>query len=417
MASTTLNQVVVTFSEALADSAATPAFYALNGASVTGAQLLSNKRDVILTTTALTAGQAYTLSVSGVRDRCINANLIVPGSTVSFAAPSVALPPVLAGVAEASQHQLIYQLAIPDAAHFVPGGAPYSVDQSRFTQPLPFDRVAYCLELAASGGATNWVYVSMDAFTGDLAKIGVPTAERGAAFKTYANHMNVYAAAGAGVVTGDSIATGNIEFWPSNYGTANGAGLSGANSGYFDFDDSGYGTAVGHGSMQIHNYGAGETILSLSQFGYDGAVPSVGIGNNTDFSKNPGWPYPDWTFSGNAASYSVKNIYVLAHWGSTPESALYGTRPDIWNQPKPLSILSGKTALLSVFAPGATAYQWRKNGVWIAGANLPWLEIAPADVSDRGAYDVLVYGSGTAYTVSQGATLTVYPLGTVLKFR
>jgi len=230
--------------------------------------------------------------------------------------------------------------------------------------------------------------------------------------------MNVYAAVGANVVTGTGIATGNIEFWPSNYGTANGSGLSGANGGWFDFDDSDFNSyQAGHGSMQIHNYGAGQTILSLSQFGYNGAVPSIGIGNNTDFSKNPNWPYPDWTFSGNAAAYGVKNIYVLAHWGATPDSAVTGTQPAIWDQPKPLKIRSGKPALLSVFAPTATAYQWRKNGVWIAGATQSWLAISPAACADSGAYDVLVYGSDTAYTVSQSASLVVYPYGTELLLR
>ena len=325
---------------------------------------------------------------------------------------------MLASVAEASQFQLVYQLAIPDVAYFNPLGAPYTVDESRFPRAYTFDRVAYCLELAAPGGATNWVYVSMDAFTGDLTKIGVPTADRGAAFKTYANNMNVYASAGANVVTGTGIATGNIEFWPSNYGTANGSGLSGANGGWFDFDDSGFNSyQAGHGSMQIHNYGAGQTILSLSQYGYNGAIPSIGIGNNTDFSKNPDWPYPDWTFSGNAAAYSVKNIYVLAHAGTTPGGALSGTQPGIWDQPKSLQIRSGKPALLSVFAPDATAYQWRKNGVWIPGATQSWLAINPADCSDSGAYDVLIFGSGSAYSTSQTAMLRVYPDGTVIQLR
>jgi sialate O-acetylesterase len=39
----------------------------------------------------------------------------------------------------------------------------------------PFDRIAYFLELQQADGNTEYLYVSMDAFTGDLEKIGVPT--------------------------------------------------------------------------------------------------------------------------------------------------------------------------------------------------------------------------------------------------
>jgi hypothetical protein len=164
--------------------------------------------------------------------------------------------------------------------------------------------------------------------------------------------------------------------------------------------------------MQIHNYGASETVFSMSQFGRNNSTPGFGIGNK------PGDTYgSDWTFAGNAASYSVKNIYVLAHWGNPPEGSLSGTLPVIWTQPRPLTVLSGKAALFSVFAQGAASYQWRRNGVWIAGATRSWLEITSADYSDSGVYDVLAFGSGTAYATSQSATLTVTPYGTVLLLR
>jgi len=415
--SKTLNRIAVTFSETLADGAENAAFFALNnGASVTGASLAADKRTVLLTTTALTAGQNYLLSVTGVRDRSPNGNPIVPGSSVSFTVPTATWPAVLNSVPEASQYELVCRLAIATSANYSTYGCPYSVDESLYPLAHPFDRVAYCLELSANGASTNWVYVSMDAFTGDLAKIGVPTAPRGAAFQTYVNNMNVFAAAGANVTTGTGITTGNIEFWPSNYGTGNGLNIPGASGAAFDFGDSGFNATAGHGSMQIHNYAAGETILAFNQYGPFLRTVAVGIGNNADFSKNA-TPYPDWTFAENAGSYSVKNIYVLARWGDTPTGLLTGTRPEIWSQPQPVTILAGRSALLSVYAPDATAYQWRKNGAWIAGATQSWLSIDPAACSDGGQYDVLVYGSGSAYSASEAATLRVYPQGTVFKLR
>src|SRR6185369_4373873 len=66
----------------------------------------------------------------------------------------------------------------------------------------------------------------------------------------------------AGIVTGTGITTGNVEFWPSNYTQANDYGVPNASAAAYDFGDGGAGTAQGHGSMQIHNYGAQQTLFS-----------------------------------------------------------------------------------------------------------------------------------------------------------
>ena len=77
-------------------------------------------------------------------------------------------------------------------------------------------------------------------------------------------------------------------------------------------------------------------------------------------------------------------------------------------QPMDAAVFTGKSVSLNVSATSdyALAYQWRKNGVAISGANLSYLTINPAAVSDSGKYDVIVsdkYGSLT----SSAATLTV----------
>jgi len=367
----------------------------------------------VLTTSAQTPGQSYLVTVSGVRDRSSSGNLIAAGSTASFTAPA-ALPPVLSdNVPEASDYALIYQLAIPNTGNFVPDGASYSIDESRFLPPQSFDRIAYSLELATPGGPTNWVYVSMDAFTGDLAKIGVPTVARGAMFQQYITNMNVYASANAAVTTGTSIATGNIEFWPGSYNATNSKNIPNALGGQiFDFGDSFGSITAGHGSMQIHNYGAAHTILSLSRFG-NGMEPGVGIGNNTVFTYGSGYEDPDWTLHPNATTYSVKNLYVLARWGDTPQ----GTGPLLLSQPVSRTVRPREAVRFYVQALGATFYQWRRNGVAVEGANQPWLDIPSAALEDAGSYDVLVYGSGTAFTTSQSATLQVVAAGTLIFIR
>ena len=108
---------------------------------------------------------------------------------------------------------------------------------------------------------------------------------------------------------------------------------------------------------------------------------------------------------------------MLARRGNTPPGLITGTTPTIWTQPVSVEILSGKPVLLSVNAANATSYQWRKNGVWIPGATQSWLAINPAAFSDSGSYDVLAFGSGTAYATSQTATVRIKPYGTLMLFK
>jgi hypothetical protein len=411
--SLTLNQIAVGFSEPLAESAATPAFFTVNnGVAVTGARLSPNKRDVLLTTSPQTAGQLYTVTVTGVRDRSWNANPVAPYASVSFRAPIPRPADVLANVPEAAGYELISFLAVSNSVSYA-NGANYLFDESKFQATQPFDRVAYCMELVTNG-VTQWVYVSMDAFTNDLSMIGVPTADRGARLQQYVSNLNVYASANVAnvtVTTGVGIAAGNIEFWPNNYGVSNAKNIPGASGATYDFGDSIDTVAtVGHGCMQVHNYLQGHTIFSLISIGANNRTPGLGIGNRPGAVTDP-----DWTFTYNAAIYSTKNIYILARAGLPV--ATTGTRPDLWNQPRSATLHAGDSTLLSVYSPNATAYQWRKDGVGIPGATRSWLEISPAALADSGTYDVVVFGTGTSFTVSQSATLSVYSVGTVMFLR
>lgn len=214
------------------------------------------------------------------------------------------------------------------------------------------------------------------------------------------------------VTTGVGIAAGNIEFWPGNYGQSNDKNIPGASAATYDFGDGGASAGVGHGSMQIHNFAAGHTILSVTHCGNNNTVPALGIGNNPGSSSDP-----DWTFTYNAPAFSTKNLYVLARLGETPAGILTGSLPAIHINPKSQTIRSGQRAGFYVRAKGASAYQWRRNGVWIQGATCSSLDLNPAGLDDAGTYDVLVYGSGTAYLTSESALLTVRPLGTIFQLK
>jgi hypothetical protein len=221
--------------------------------------------------------------------------------------------------------------------------------------------------------------------------------------------MNVYASANAAVTTGVGITTGNIEFWPSNYGRQNDANVPGADPDTYDFGDGGFNaTSAGHGSMQVHNYGEGHTIMSMISFGSNNRTPGLGIGNNPVWTNND----PDWTFTANAASYTTKNIYVLVRDGiaESPDA------PRILTQPASLVVDLSAPALFNVYSPDATSYQWRKNGVIIPGATSSWLEIPSASLSDIGTYDVLAINENGA-TQSSSVTFVVVPQGTVIIVR
>jgi hypothetical protein len=80
--------VSVTFSEAVEPVTGTNRFnYALNGGvAITGAQFGADGRTVLLTTSPLTYGNSYTLTVNNVRDRAATPNTILANSQYTFPA-------------------------------------------------------------------------------------------------------------------------------------------------------------------------------------------------------------------------------------------------------------------------------------------------------------------------------------------
>jgi sialate O-acetylesterase len=200
-------------------------------------------------------------------------------------------------VPEAKDYQLVYD---PDLGKLGPA-IPYDVDnRSKIRQP--FDRIAYFLELQGADRNPQYVYVSMDAFTDALDQIGVPTAKSGAHFQQNVANMNVYSNV-KGIVARTGLKAGNIEFWPNNYGPGNGAKVPNASGQVWDFGDEPAGPGNGYGSMQVHNHAAKQTLFAINHW-TEGSRADLGIGNQPTGN-------PDWTFAGNAGSYSAKRLRVL----------------------------------------------------------------------------------------------------------
>jgi sialate O-acetylesterase len=225
----------------------------------------------------------------------VNASGLPAGSFRAGTVPNRDL--LVLKVPEAAKYKLVYDLDLTKL------GSPvtYSVD-NRSQVSGAFDRVAYFLELQRGDGETQYLYVSMDAFTDSLGKIGVPTLQSGARFQQNVANMNVVSNA-KGIVNGTGLGGGNIEFWPNNYGAGNAGNVPNATGQVYDFGDEIADPPAGYGSMQVHNHDAKQTLFALNHWG-EGAKADLGIGNQ-------GQNNPDWTFAGNAGSYTAKRLRVL----------------------------------------------------------------------------------------------------------
>jgi sialate O-acetylesterase len=177
----------------------------------------------------------------------------------------------------------------------------YDEDASK-TFKGDFDRVGYLLYLHEKGGALRCVFASMDAFTKDLGKIGVPTFATKAQFQQATTNLTVSSNV-RGLKTG-SVANGWLEFWACNYAATNGAKVPGASNSKYDFGDQmALDVPNGYGSMQIHNVDAKQVVLAFNNWKAT-AKCDLGIGNGSG-------DHPDYTFSKNGDSYDEAKLTIM----------------------------------------------------------------------------------------------------------
>jgi sialate O-acetylesterase len=199
-------------------------------------------------------------------------------------------------VPEAADYHLVYDLDLANLGADIH----YDIDNSAAITSS-FDRIAYFVELQRSDGETRFLYVSLDAFTDNLKMIGVPTLASGAHFQQPVTRMNIWSNTGAH--NGIGLEEGHIEFWPNNYTPANSSAVPNASQHSYDFGDQPIDPADGYGSMQIHNATTEQTLFAINHWRRGGRA-DIGIGNRAD-------KHSDWTFAGNAQSYSAKRLRVL----------------------------------------------------------------------------------------------------------
>jgi sialate O-acetylesterase len=203
-------------------------------------------------------------------------------------------------VPEAKDYHVVYSLDLTKL------GMPIPYDKDDHSKiDRPFDRIAYFIELQNPDGNNQDLYVSMDAFTGDASKIGVPYFGSGEFYQQDVTNMDVFSNVGS-IVTGTGLTGGNIEFWPNNYGQANSAHVPNASDAVFDFGDQPGEPPDGYGSMQVHNHDARQTLFAVNDWKQGGGA-DVGIGNQSHDN-------PDWTFASNAKNYPAMRLVVLVRY-------------------------------------------------------------------------------------------------------
>jgi len=219
---------------------------------------------------------------------------------------------------EAKDYELLFDLAIPTHAAFHAKPPAYAVDKSA-TWASTFDRVAYFLELQRPGEPRRFVWVSMDAFSADPASLALPHAAAGTFFQQPIASMNVVSNH-PDIKDSKGLPTGNLEFWPSNYGTANVAGVPGASAKFYDTGDA-PASGAGYGSMQVHDHGTGTTLLAYNAWSNKALPSDLGIGNNVKAAAN-GQTHADWTFRRNATEYNLRRLRIFVRKGPTPGKLL-----------------------------------------------------------------------------------------------
>ncbi|MDD4816428.1 MAG: sialate O-acetylesterase [Victivallaceae bacterium] len=181
----------------------------------------------------------------------------------------------------------------------------YAVDNSDRFAGRKILRIGYFVEGLLPDGSSEYVFVSMDPFTDDIKKIGIPL---GNIFQGKLSNLEVWSNV-SGVAVG-KFPEGAIEFWSNNFDPARTQNLPGASDKLYDWDDTCQpGVPNGHGSMQIHNISAAEpqVVFAFNRF-WAGPKCEFGIGTNR------GEGNPDYVYSKSGERFRQITIVALAEF-------------------------------------------------------------------------------------------------------
>lgn len=201
-------------------------------------------------------------------------------------------------VPEAKSMKVAYAIS---AKKIWENGAPlYKQNNSRELAGKKIKTIGYFLHLVGNDGSERYVYATVDPFSQDIAKLGLPTASNQAVFQQIVKNLTVKSNV-PGLSNG-KFEDGNVEIWSGNYGQMNATKIPGASNSTYDFGDTKSSDRDEYGSFQLHNYKQKQTVFAMNNF--RSATPDVGIGNNKQGN-------PDYTFTGASKHYSVADLLIL----------------------------------------------------------------------------------------------------------
>ena len=246
-----------------------------------------------------------------------------------------AIAPCMENVANASDYTMVQgvRLTTQMGTNWHNNGVNYDIVNnlaSLQSQGILFDRVGYYMEYAATGNdPLTYVFVSFDAMTTDLSKIGIPISSSGEFYAQKVNNLefttNVTPAQGkldvldangskqpAASGTTYKQAQGYIEFWSNDYTNAKNPSIEVGSGDIYDVSDTVTGVPgnAGYGSMQVHSLETGQTIFALNRFGGN---KCYGIGTNPKASDTSSGAQADYTFDDSKKGYAIANIYTFVH--------------------------------------------------------------------------------------------------------
>lgn len=90
-------------------------------------------------------------------------------------------------------------------------------------------------------------------------------------------------------------------------------------------------------------------------------------------------------------------------------------RPEVVAHPTSVARPLGAGAALAIVATGSPTYQWRKNGVAVAGATAATLPFAALAAADTASYDVVLTNAAGSITSDSATVVVAAPLTAVLR--